>query len=135
MTTRTLGALVALAGSALCFNAHAATYRCDVAGSVYLTDKPCAPAPMPPAAQVATLQAGTPSAEPATASRLPGEARSKDRTPAQRADAGSPQDADLLTQRCTALRDALRSLQATTDAERATKRVADAAYNAHCLGQ
>ena len=134
MTTRTLSALVALAGSVLCFNAHAATYRCDVAGSVYLTDKPCAPAPVETGAQVATRQARTPAVEPAAPSRLTSDARStKDRAPAQSAEAGSPSDGDLLAQRCTALRDALRSLHVTTDTERATKRVAEAAYNAHCL--
>lgn len=193
MSTRILSALVALAGLGLSCSAHAATYRCDVGGTLYITDKPCAPTPAGPAPmgaigptrQLSSYQPRTPGMEQAPehhrflsqrcaelndairtaptrgvgyatvsdlrreyeqkcseddqyARRQAGEARRKERegVQAQRNEAErSRQDAELMLQRCVALRDALRNRRADTDADRATKRVAEEAYNSNCLGK
>lgn len=193
MSTRLLGAGLALAAAIFSGHAAAATYRCDVNGTAYITDRPCATAPsgpgnlgaVGPARQPAAYQPRLPGVPPApehhrflsqrcaelndairtapargvgyaTVNDLRREyeqkcsedeqfarqqwrdAKSKERevVVAERSQAErARQDADALRQRCVALRDALRSRRADTDSERATKRVAEEAYNANCLGK
>lgn len=193
MSTRIWSALLALAALALGGPAYAATYRCDVNGTAYITDRPCAPAPngpgnfgaLGPARQTASYQPRTPGMAPAPehhrflsqrcaelndairtapargvgsstvndlhreyeqkcseddqqARQQARDAKRKERETvvAQRDQAErARQDAELLQQRCVALRDALRTRRVETESDRATKRVAEEAYNANCLGK
>lgn len=193
MSIRLLRASLALAAFSLAGSALAATYRCDVNGTAYITDRPCAPATtgpgnlgaIGPARQTAAYESRTPgmaaapehhrflsqrcaelsdairtapargvgqstvndlrreyeqkcSDDDQDARRQAREAKRKERegVQAQRTQAErARQDAELLQQRCVALRDALRNRRAETDADRATKRVAEEAYNANCLGK
>jgi hypothetical protein len=190
---RAFSGLFAAIAFSLAAPAQAATYRCDVNGTAYITDRPCANTPAasgnlgaigparPPTAQVtrpvSTGQAPEHqrflsqrcaelndairtapargvghstvaelrreyeqkcSEDDQEARRQVQDAKRKERenVASQRQQAErARQDEQLLKQRCIALQDALRGRRAETDADRATKRVAEEAYNANCLGK
>lgn len=78
--------------------AFAATYRCDVGGSVYITDKPCA-APAPAAAPAAPAPMGVIGPVRTTSSYQP-------RPPSM---AEAPEHHRYLSPRCAELNDAIRT--------------------------
>lgn len=193
MSTRLLGAGLALAAFIFCGNALAATYRCDVNGTTYITDRPCAA----PTSNPSNIAGVGPSRQPTSYQpRIPGmaqapehhrflsqrcaelndairtapargvgastiselrreyeqkcseddqearqqarDAKRKERETvlAQRDQAERARhDIELMQQRCVALRDALRNRRVENESDRATKRVAEEAYNANCLGK
>jgi hypothetical protein len=198
MSTRTRAAAAAILGLTILSSAvQAQTYRCNVGGTTYIQDKPCAPSPStdgqarlgtvgPARVQPSTSRASyTPALQPAPehqrflsqrcaelndairtaptrgvgsgtiadlrreysrtcsddeqyAYQQASAARSKEREGVQakrRADEQSRVDAQRLQERCIALRDALRNRRAQTEAEITSKRVAEEAYNASCLGR
>ena len=190
MSIRILPALLAL--GCLSPAAFAETYRCDVGGTTYITDKPCAPAANGPGrigaigpARTLSSYQQTPAVPQApehhrflsqrcaelsdairtapargvgyaTVNDLHREysrncaeddqfarqqlseqqAKVRDDVRAARKEAErSRQDAQHQQERCVALRDALRNRRADSEADRTSKRVAEDAYNANCLGR
>lgn len=97
MNTRLLGALVALTTAVMACPAVAATYRCEINGTLYISDRPCAAAP---AKAPGGLGAIGPARQPATyLSRAPG-------TPS------APEHLRFLSQPCAQLNDAIRTAPA-----------------------
>jgi hypothetical protein len=189
MSLRILPALLALLS--LSPAAFAATYRCEVSGSVVITDKPCAGSSPPPMGSIgptrvpSSYQTPPPSMERAPehhrylsqrcaelsdairtapargvgyatvndlrreysrdcseddayARRLANDAKRRERenqlalrTEAER----SRQEAELMREKCMALRDSLRNRRVENETERLNKKAAEEAYNANCLGK